>query len=333
MRGENSMALKITETKFGSLRALAIESANSRVVVALRGVTVISWAVDGVELIDGYADEQEFNEQTGMRSAMMIPFSNRIDNGRYHFDGHEIDFHAEDSEHAGEIVMHGMLRIEDFAITGKEVAEDYTTVRFASRALRPGVFPGYPFSVDVTIDMTVTNAGLEFMISGNNVGATAAPFASGWHPYFRIGSAPIASLAATIPAETRIVPDARLIPIEGDGAFEPVSGEWDFREAKRLESQVIDMAFSDLVPAADCLIHSTLTDPVTGRTIDAWQERGLMHAFTADTVTRPRGSFAMESVEVMTNAVNRLDRAAAIRLEPGTCRTFRFGATAILEKQ
>ena len=53
----------------------------------------------------------------------------------------------------------------------------------------------------------------------------------------------------------------------------------------------------------------------------------LMHVFTADTVTRPRESFAMESVEVMTNAVGRPDQADAIRLEPGQRRTFRFGVT------
>ncbi len=316
---------------WGTLPALSIEGESSRAVVTLRGVTVISWTVDGVELIDGYGDDEEFTGQTSMRSAMMIPFSNRIDAGRYRFDGQEVHFHAQDSEHAGETVMHGMLRLQDFAITGTEVAEDRAVVHFVSSALRPGAFAGYPFSVDVAIEMTVTETGLEFVIAGSNVGDIAAPFACGWHPYFTIGSAPIASLIAMIPAETRIVPDASLIPIAGDGAFEPVAGQWDFRRARLLGSQVIDMAFGDLVPSADHLIHSTLTDPATGRTIDVWQERGLMHAFTADTVTRPRGSFAMESVEAMTNSVNRADQSESIRLEPGSRRTFRFGVTTFRE--
>jgi aldose 1-epimerase len=262
------MAFTITETQFGTLPALAIEGTNTRVIVTLRGVTLIAWVVDNVELIDGYADELDFTSQAGMRSAMMIPFSNRIDTGWYNFEGRKIDFHATDPEHAGETVMHGMLRLEDFAIKGTVVGQESATIHFVSRALRPGAFLGYPFSIDTTIDLTVTETSLEFVIDGHNVGDTAAPFASGWHPYFRIGSAPIASLRATIPAETRIVPNSHLIPIEGDGAFEPVSEEWDFRRAKPLGSQVIDMAFSDLVPAADRLIHSTLTDPATRRTID-----------------------------------------------------------------
>lgn len=325
------MAFTITETTFGRLPALRIEGDGASVCVALRGVTVLSWVVDGVELIDGYADETEFREQAGMRSAMMIPFSNRIESGRYVFDGTEIDFHEGDAAHAGETVMHGHLRLADFAITGTVLGASSAIVHFASRALRPGAYPGYPFSVDVTIDLTVTATGLEFVVAGTNVGSTAAPFASGWHPYFTIGATPIEKLVVTIPADTRIVPDPQLIPLEGEAAFEPVAGEWDYRAPRLLDDAVLDVAYTDLIRSADGLVHSTMSDPATGRTIDVWQERGLMHVFTADTVTRPRGSFAMESVEVMTNSVNRPDQAAAIRLEPGARRSFRFGVTTTLE--
>ena len=326
------MVFTITETTFGTLPALHIEGAGARVIVTLCGVTVISWTVDGVELIDGYADEQEFAEQAGMRSAMMIPYSNRIEGGRYYFNGREIDFHADDQEHAGGAVIHGMLRLEDFVITGTVLNETFAIVHFISRALRPGTHLGYPFAVDVAIDLTVTPAGLEFVIAGTNVGAEPAPFASGWHPYFRIGAAPIAALSLKIPAKTRIVPDTDLIPLRGDSAFLPVADEWDFRAAKPLGDQVIDMAFTGLTPEPDGLIHSILTDPESGRSIDVWQTRGLMHVFTADTVTRPWVSVAMESVEVMTNSVNRPDQSEAIRLEPGARRTFRFGVTTALEK-
>lgn len=54
------MAFAITETAFSSYPVLSIEGGAARVVVSLRGVTVLSWTVDGVELIDGYADEVEF---------------------------------------------------------------------------------------------------------------------------------------------------------------------------------------------------------------------------------------------------------------------------------
>ena len=217
------MAFTITETAFGSHPALSIEGGAVRVVVSLRGVTVLSWNVDGVELIDGYADEVEFADQAGMRSAMMIPFSNRVRHGRYTFESIEHDLNEGDPEHSGETALHGILRSVDFTISETTVEESSAIVRFVSRALRPGAFPGYPFSVDVAINLTVTDRGLEFVATGSNTGDIAAPFATGWHPYFTIGTAPIEELVVSIPAETRIVPDDALIPLGGDAAREPLT--------------------------------------------------------------------------------------------------------------
>lgn len=327
------MPFTISETTFGSLPALAIEGDGARAVVALRGATLISWTVDGVELIDGYADEKEFSDQAGMRSALMIPFSNRIRDGRYSFDGRDIDFHDFDPEHAGETVLHGLLRTVDFAISGVTPNGSSAIVHFFTRALRPGAFAGYPFSIDVTVDMTFTGSSIEITVAGTNVGDTAAPFASGWHPYFTIGDAPIDGLIVRVPASQRVVPDTDLIPLVGAAAFAQVEGDFDLRVPRALDGLVLDVAYSELELGADGRAHTTLADPATGRTIDVWQERGLMHVFTADTVTRPRGSFAMESVEVMTNSVNRPDQADAIRLEPRQRRTFRFGVTTTQESQ
>jgi aldose 1-epimerase len=51
-----------------------------------------------------------------------------------------------------------------------------------------------------------------------------------------------------------------------------------------------------------------------------------MHVFTGDTLARDRRrSIALEPVEVVTNAFNRAECVAALRLDPGDTRTFRFG--------
>lgn len=325
------MDCMVSETTFGALPALAVEVGSTRAVVTHRGATLISWTVDGVELIDGYADEMEFAAQAGMRSAIMVPFSNRVANGHYSFDGREIDFHEGGPARSGELVLHGLLRTADFTVAPITHTDSDVTIRFESRALRPGTFAGYPFSVDVAIDMTFSDCTIAIAITGSNVGDIAAPFASGWHPYFRIGDALLDELIVRVPAATRVVPDADLIPLDGLAAFQPVSGALDLREPRAINGLELDAAFLDLEEGADGLAHTTLTDPASGRTIDAWQERGLMHVFTADGVPRPRASFAMEAVEVMTNAVNRADQAEAIRLEPQQQRTFRFGVTTTLE--
>lgn len=327
------MTFTISETRFGSLPAVVIEGDGAKAVVALRGATLLSWTVDGVELIDGYANEQEFVDQVGMRSAIMVPFSNRIRHGRYTFDGHEIDFHDTDHEHAGETVMHGLLREVDFTIAEKMSQESSATVHFATSSLRPGAFSGYPFSVDVIVEMAFSASSIDFSVNGTNVGGTAAPFAVGWHPYFRIGDAALGDLVLRVPAATRVVPDADLIPLDGTMAFEPVTGGFDLREPRAINGLVLDTAFLNLELGSDGRTHTTLVNPATSRLIDVWQERGLMHVFTADIEPRPRASLAMEPVEVMTNAVNRPDQSEAIRLEPQQHRSFRFGVTTNLETE
>jgi len=227
--------------------------------------------------------------------------------------------------------MHGLVRLADFTITGIACDDASATVRLTSDALARGGLAGYPFEVGLDIDLTVTASGLDFTVTGANLGHTAAPFAAGWHPYFTIGEAPIENLVVTIPAMTRIVSDTSLIPLVGRAAFETTSGEHDYRSSRVLGHATLDLAFSDLARDHNGMSHSTMTDPASGRTIDVWQERGLMHVFTADTVSRPRKSFAMEPVEVMTNAMNRPDQAETIKLDPGARRSFRFGATTTLE--
>ena len=60
--------------------------------------------------------------------------------------------------------------------------------------------------------------------------------------------------------------------------------------------------------------------------ITVFQERGLMHVFTGDTLgRRPRNALALEPIEVLTNAFNRPECRDAITLAPGAERSFRFG--------
>jgi aldose 1-epimerase len=89
---------------------------------------------------------------------------------------------------------------------------------------------------------------------------------------------------------------------------------------------MLDGAYRELVRDADGLARSYIENPETGLRVTVFQERGLMHVFTGDTIpTRPRASLAMEPVEFMTNAVNRPECAKDIVLAPAAERSFRFG--------
>lgn len=73
-------------------------------------------------------------------------------------------------------------------------------------------------------------------------------------------------------------------------------------------------------------VRTRLTDPQSRFGVTVWQERGVMHVFTGDTLKRDqRRAVALEPMECMANGFNRPEWADAIRLEPGAERVFRCG--------
>ena len=131
-----------------------------------------------------------------------------------------------------------------------------------------------------------------------------------------------------IPARTMIRTDARLIPLPGDAAYVPLeqAPALDFREARRIGARVLDNGYAGLAIDRDGRMHTRLRDPSSSFSLSVWQERGVMHAFTGDTLgAGARSAIALEPMECMADAFNRPDCASAIRLEPGAERVFRCG--------
>jgi len=325
----------VEEGRLGSLETLHLtdSGSGSSAVVARRGATLLSWdsAIVGGGNIDGYVDEDELVSQDGVRSGVMAPFSNRIRNGTYRFDGEQHDLLPGVPEGERRI-YHGFLREMDCDVVSADATDTDVRVHLATRKIRPGTFAGYPFAVDLEVTYILTGAGLTLKITGRNVGDRAAPYGSGWHPYFRVGTHDIDRLELHVPAQTAIRTDDELIPLDGERAFVPVAehGRPIFGTPAVLGDAVIDAAYTDLVPDPDGVTRTRVRDPETGLALTIWQRGGnIMHLFTGDTVARePRTSIALEPVELMTDAFNRPDCQDALTLLPGAQRDFVCGVDA-----
>ena len=258
-----------------------------------------------------------------MRSGVLAPFSNRIRGARYPFDGRDHDLMPGVPE-ADRLVYHGFLRLLDCKVVAVDTGGTTASVRLATTAIRPGVFPGYPFAVDLEVGYTLTAGGLTVGIAGHNVGERPAPYGSGWHPYFRLGAGPVDRLELHVPARTTIRTDDALVPLPGGDAY--AGEEPPYRTPRLLGDAVLDVAYADLEPDADGIARTVLRDPDTGSALTVWQRGGLMHVFTGDTLVRDRrASIALEPVELMTDAFNRPDCRDALVLAPGARREFVFG--------
>lgn len=301
---------------------IVLRAGPARLEVATIGATPLRWLVElGEELtdvLDGYRDTAELREQDGVRNGLMAPFCNRVSDGRYTFDGVEHDLLPGSEERT---IYHGLVRTEPFALVRLDQLDDAAVAVLRCDALAGGDATGYPFQVIVQVEYRLARDSLGVQITGTNAGERAAPFASGWHPYFRLpGSDVVDRLHLSVPSTVAIASDSHLVPLPGARAFVAHDGaQWaPFGDA------VVDAAFSHLRDNGKTA-STTLSDPVTGMRLTLEQDRGLVHVFTGDTLARdPRASVAVEPVEAMTDSFNRSDCADSVRLEPGQARTFGF---------
>jgi aldose 1-epimerase len=273
----------------------------------------------------GYRNAAEIVARSGSHFAILAPFGGRVADARYSFDGQSEDLQPGATGAAREF-RHGFVRDADFTLSGLAADDASATATLATSAIHPR--PGYPFSIDLAVDFTLDADGLTLQARMRNVGDRAAPCFFGWHAYFRAGEGMADDWMLQIPAQMAIQTDASLIPLPGDAAYVALDRTpvLDFRTARRIGGTVLDKGYAGLALGDDGRIRTRLADPSGGFAIDVWQERGVMHAFTGDTLgAGARSAVALEPMEGMADAFNRPECADKVRLEPGAERGFRCG--------
>lgn len=308
--------------------------AGQRARIACHGAALLSLEVpraDGAfDIAWGYRNADEIKARTGSHFAILAPFGGRIADARYAFNGREYDLQPGVAGDQREF-RHGFVRDADFTIAGLEAGATSARATLATSAIRPR--PGYPFSIDLAVTFILDTAGLTLEARMRNVGNHVAPCFFGWHAYFRVGEGMADDWALQVPARALIHTDTRLIALPGRAAYGTLDDTpaLDFRRARPIGSTVLDVGYTELVCASDNRSHTRLIEPASGFAIDIWQDRGVMHAFTGDTLgAGARSAVALEPMECMADAFNRPECAEAVRLEAGAERVFRCGvATSV----
>jgi aldose 1-epimerase len=299
-----------------------------RVRIACHGAALIGFEVArgdrSFDIAAGYRDATEISSRPGSRFGVLVPFAGRMADARYRFNGGDYDLQPGAAAGKRES-RHGFVRDTDFAVAA--LAADAGSAR-VTLSTSVGRHPGYPFAIDLVVSFTLDAGGLSLAVRIRNGGDEPAPCFFGWHPYFRVSDGPADEWLLEIPAQTLIRTGADLIALAGNAAYVPLDDapELDYRRSRPIGDRVLDHEYTDLIAAADGRIRTRLTDPKSGFGITVWQERGVMHAFTGDTLKRDvRRSIALEPMECMADAFNRPEWADAIRLDPGAERIYRCG--------
>ena len=252
----------------------------------------------------------------GGHGTPLIPWPNRLRDGRYSFDG--ADYRVALTEPAKENAIHGFLRWWPWRAIEREPDRVVMAV-----PLYP--HPGYPFTLDIRVQYALGEAGLEVTTTARNLGDRACPCGMGQHPYLSPGSGPIDACSLQLPASTRILVDEeRSLPV----GREPVAGSpYDFREARQLGELRLDTPFTDLLRDSAGIAASRLTAP-DGSCVELWmgERYEFLEVFTGDGLAPGRRRRGL-AVEPMTCAPNAFQSGEGlVRLEPGESLSERWGA-------
>ena len=303
---------------------------------ATRGATLLNYRLGDTEIIDGYRGPAELRELNGFRSAVLVPWSNRIRAGRYpaalyHGENPAVraQLHADipvSGVHSvpapipeAEAGLHGLVTTQELEV----IRAENGVLEFGTRLNANTV---YPFELSVNIIYSIGAEGsLHVRLRAENLSEVAAPVALGWHPYFRLAG-PLAEARLSLDCRARIATDTTLIPHDGAGAFapcEPLAGSPIDPATDWAYAQLADCAGPD---AGDAGASWNVARLRTGtREVALWARLGSwpsknFHIFAGSGLARDAGrAVAMEPCQALPNAFNRAEGRDML-LEPGACR-------------
>lgn len=144
-----------------------LAAGGQRVVVVEVGGGIRDW--EGVLL--GYG----LNEMcTSGRGQVLAPWPNRLAEGRYGWEGEELQLPV--NEVSSGSAIHGLVRWASWQATEQE--PDRVLLE---HVLHPQ--PGYPFPLRLRVEYRLAATGLSVRTEAENLGDRACPFGVGHHPY------------------------------------------------------------------------------------------------------------------------------------------------------
>jgi len=296
----------ITEPPIGA--QFELRRGRQRLVVTEVGAGVRSWTVGDRELLASFSAG---DDDAAFCGRVLVPWPNRVRDGRYRFEGAEHRLDVTEPERA--TALHGLVldsRWQGVRTSARRVSLAYD--------LQPAT--GYPFSLRLAVSYELASGGVVMTLQATNVGADRAPFGAGFHPYLTPGTTSVDDIVLEVPARTRVPVDDRLLPA---GPATPVEGsELDLRRGRRLGELRLDACFGDLGRSPVGVARVRLGNQGGPGQLTVWMDDRFrfVQVFTAD------AAIAVEPMTCAPDAFNTGD--GLVVLEPGASFTGRCGLIA-----
>ncbi len=276
------------------------------------GGAIRTYTVGDRPVLDGY-DESE--KCSGGRGQSLIPWPNRVKDGRYSWAQRTQQLDLTEPAVGGAI--HGLTRWSNWELVGH--SEDAASFRYVLHSK-----PGWPAVLECQLDYTLDESGLAVRTTATNVGANACPYGAGAHPYLSVGTETIDTAHVRVPGSVYLPVDDVGIPT----GEESVDGtRYDLRDEQEIGDRQIDIAYTDLERDDDGLARVRLSLP-GGSAVELWVDEAYpyLEIFTGDTLPqeeRRRTGLAAEPMTCAPDAYN--NGKGLIILNPGDTHSATWG--------
>ena len=174
--------------------------------------------------------ENELQKNPLFRGRFLFPFNDRIPKGKYTFNGKDFQLPINCNEDSSAI--HGFMYNREVSILKHTASEAVFYWRTGKNTIQ-----GYPFDISLQTEIELHNGGVKISFTVINEGEISAPYALGWHPYFK--SDPSSILTADYPFYYDI--NAKFLPV-GKGI--PATGsKFDFSNGAGFSKKSLDHTF------------------------------------------------------------------------------------------
>jgi aldose 1-epimerase len=257
-----------------------IQGGGYRAVVTQGGGVLRELSHQGQPLLHGF---EEAAMPDGGRGQLLMPWPNRIRDGRYERGG--TTYQLALTEPSRSNASHGLVRWVSWSLAAQH--PDRVELSYFLPAQT-----GYPWALDLRVTYEVGASGLRVTQAATNLADTEAPYASGAHPYLLAGVGPCDRWELGLPAATRLLTDEeRLLPT---GREDVTGTEWDFRTPRAVGGTVLNHAFTDLDRDDRGVATTTLVGH--GGAVALWvdEHHRWLQVYTGDDTGTPRASVAVE---------------------------------------
>lgn len=292
-----------------------ISAGGYEAVVSTFGAALKSLRFSGREFLDTF---ERPDENPVARGQVLVPFPNRIEDGRYIFEGEEYRLPLDEPERGHAI--HGLVRRREWRVSDRSEA---------AVELRCDLPPsrGYPFSLDLRIRYELSPSGLVVEMAAANTGDGPLPFGAGYHPYLMVGTKYVDEATLRVPGDSYLELDERLIPrgrasVDGSGL--------DFREGRGIGEAKINACFTDLSFDGDGRTRTTLSHSDGRPEVEVWadERHPYIQIYTGDDIPEESRRRRSVAIEPMSCAPNAFDSGDGLRiLQPGESFVGEWGIT------